>query len=49
MADWIAPLVKVFRRQLGVEAVEENLWGWICLHLAGRDSDLQVLEGADSP
>lgn len=48
IASWVPSLVKIFRRQLGIELVDEGLWQWLCVCVSQRESDLHVV-GADSP
>jgi len=47
VSEWIPHLVKMFRRQLGLELVDEVLWKWLLQCLVERDGNLQVM--ANSP
>jgi len=44
VAAWIPHLVKIFRRQLGLEIIEVELWQWLCICVAQHGSDLFVVE-----
>jgi len=47
IVSWVPSLVKMFRRQLGVELVDLSLWQWLLAAVSQRETDLHVV--GDSP
>jgi len=43
VAVWVPHLVKLFKRQLGINLVDEPLWQWLCMCVSQREADLQVM------